>query len=107
MTSPLTGFGTHGRPDGMFPIVGRIVFNPSKVSMLKLLRGTARTLVREVLVVNVSWNPRICMVCKRSGHTQIRAMVGIEGHDMSWDLRSDGRRNDRKRMLDVKIDDAK
>jgi hypothetical protein len=34
-------------------------------------------------------------------------MVGVESHDMSGDLRSDGRRNKRKRMLDVEIDNAK
>jgi hypothetical protein len=34
-------------------------------------------------------------------------MVGVESHDMSGDLRSGGRRNERKGMPDVKIDDLK
>jgi hypothetical protein len=34
-------------------------------------------------------------------------MVGFESHDMSGDLRSDGWRNERKRMPDVKINNAK
>jgi hypothetical protein len=34
-------------------------------------------------------------------------MVGVESHDMSGDLRSGSRRNKRKGMPNVKIDDAK
>lgn len=59
------------RPDGTIPMVGQMVFRASRLSMVRLQRGTARTLVRHVFVVNTSPNPRRCMICKRSGHTQI------------------------------------